>query len=106
MTAEHRRTKAQHQRGHGLLALIGGWFGLLLMASLGWLVVALTSYHGAADTADAALIIFGPAAVSAALAFGAFAAWFGRRPQLAAGVVAASMMGAAALIFFGIGSLA
>lgn len=89
-----------------LLMLIGGWFGLLLVASLAWMALALLSYHGAADAAEAGMMAFGPAALTAAFGLLAFAAWRGRQAQLATGVVVATMIGVLGALVYLIGSLA
>lgn len=87
-----------------LLFLIGGWFGLLLVASLGWMLLALISYHGAASSLDAAVIMFGPATLSGCFGLAAFVAWLVRRPQLAAGVVVTTMLLALGLLLHVIGA--
>ena len=87
-----------------LLFLIGGWFGLLLVASLGWTLLALISYHGAASSLHAAIIMFGPVAVSSCFGLFAFVAWLARRPQLAASLVATTMLAVLGLLFYVIGA--
>lgn len=88
-----------------LLMLIGGWFGLLLVASLVWMMLAMLSHHGAADGSKAAMVIFGPAALTAALSLFAFGAWLGRQSQLASGVVVTTMIGVLGALFYLIGAL-
>ena len=86
-----------------LLMLIGGWFGLLLVASLAWMMLALLSYHGVAS--DAAVIIFGPATLSFCFGLAAFVAWLGRRPGLASGAIVTTMLAVLGLLFYAIGTL-
>ena len=88
-----------------LLFLIGGWFGLLLVASLGWTLLALLSYHGAASSLDAAVIMFGPVAVSGCCGLIAFIAWLAGRPQLAASLVVTTMLAVLGLLFYVIGAV-
>lgn len=88
-----------------LLFLIGGWFGLLLVASLAWMLLALISYHGAASSWDVAVIMFGPVTLSASFGLVAFVAWLVRRPQLAASVVVTTMLAVLALLFYLLGTI-
>ena len=88
-----------------LLFLIGGWFGLLLVASLGWTLLALISYHGAASSMDTAVIMFGPVTLSGSFGLVAFVAWFAGRPQLAAGVVVTTMIVVLGLLIYVIGTM-
>jgi uncharacterized membrane protein len=81
-----------------LLFLIGGWFGLVLLVSLGWMLLALISYHGAASSLDAAVIMLGPATLSGGIGLAAFVAWLVRRPQLAAGIVLTTMLAVLGLL--------
>lgn len=88
-----------------LLFLIGGWFGLLLVASLAWMLLALISYHGAAGALDTAVIMFGPVTLSGSLGLVALVAWLVRRPQFAASVVVTTMLVVLGLLFFLIGTM-